>query len=415
MYCGSCMHDNTWARALRDAGAEVTLIPTYTPVRVDEHDESLDRIFFGGINVYLNAHFRWWRHLPRFATRWLDHPTIIRWATSRSISNDATELGELTISMLQGDHGPHRVATEELARYISQELKPDVVIFSNALLSGAVPVLREQFAGRIICVLQGDDVFLDILPDQHRSQVMDLMHETTQGFHSFFTHSHFYRDYMRDYLSLGDAQMDTLPLGIDFTGCATEPSLRDDTFTVGYFARIAPEKGLHHLADAFLLLKKKVPDAKLKFGGFLGDQHQKYLDGILAQLASFGEDVEYIGSPHTHDEKVAFLQSIDVLSVPTEFQEPKGIYVMEALANGIPVVQPRHGAFPEIIEQTQGGLLVEPKNPQALADALASMADRSVREPLAQQGWSAVREYFSQQRMAERTLELLTATRQPAE
>ena len=54
MFCGSCMHDNTWARSLKNAGAQVTLLPTYTPLRLDEHDESSNPVFLGGINVYLD-------------------------------------------------------------------------------------------------------------------------------------------------------------------------------------------------------------------------------------------------------------------------------------------------------------------------------------------------------------------------
>ena len=75
--------------------------------------------------------------------------------------------------------------------------------------------------------------------------------------------------------------------------------------------------------------------------------------------------------------KIAFLQSLDVMSVPATYAEPKGIFLLEAMATGVPVVQPRRGAFPEIIERTGGGLLVEPDDAEALADGLLTIWTRS--------------------------------------
>ena len=120
MFCGSCMHDNTWAKALRAAGVEVSLIPLYTPIRVDEEDQTSSPVFFGGINTYLNDHFSLWRRIPRFMTRWLDSPAMIDRATRGAISNDATELGSMAVSMLRGEEGPHRRAGEELAEFVAR-------------------------------------------------------------------------------------------------------------------------------------------------------------------------------------------------------------------------------------------------------------------------------------------------------
>ena len=121
-----------------------------------------------------------------------------------------------------------------------------------------------------------------------------------------------------------------------------------------------------------------------------------------------GNAFEYIGSPATHAEKVAFYKSVDVLSVPTEFLEPKGLYVLEALANGVPVVQPRHGAFPELVEATGGGRLVTPGVADELADALEElMLDPDTRYSLGATGQINVREQFNPQVMAAATLDVL--------
>ncbi|MBT5017489.1 MAG: glycosyltransferase family 4 protein, partial [Planctomicrobium sp.] len=238
------MHDNTWARSLMQAGHEVSLIPTYTPIRVDDHNESQEKVFFGGINVFLNEKVPGWRFLPRAMTRWLDRPSLIQWATSRSVSNNAEDLGPLTISMVKGESGPHHAAIRELDEYISDHLKPDVVIFSNALLVGAVRELKKRFSGPVLCVLQGDDVFLDGLKPNYRETVIDLISERAQEFDGFLVHSHFYKEYISNYLNLPVEKFSVIPLGIDFTGHDGKPKLDEDkAFTVGYFARIAPEKG----------------------------------------------------------------------------------------------------------------------------------------------------------------------------
>lgn len=408
MFCGSCMHDNTWARSLMGLGLEVTLIPTYTPIRVDEANASLGRVFMGGLNVYLNARWKPWRYVPRFMQRLIDQPWLIRWATQMAVSNEASELGDLTISMLSGEHGPHAAAGAELVQYLTSELRPDVVIFSNALLAGVLPQLRAKFPGPIVCVLQGDDVFLDGLAESYRRQAIDLITQYSQHFDLFLTHTRFYRDYMARYLGLPHQKFQVVPLGIDLTGHTGEPRIRQDhPFTVGYFARIAPEKGLHHLVAAFRQLKDQVPEARLKLGGYLSPHQQGFLDESLKLAGEFRSDVSYVGSPPDHAGKVDFLNSIDVLSVPTEFLEPKGIYVLESLANGIPVVQPAHGSFPELIEATAGGILVPPRDIAALAQALVNMSDPEIRMKYASHGWHALREFHTSEISARRTWELL--------
>lgn len=419
MFCGSCMHDNTWARALIDAGCEVSLLPTYTPIRVDEENLSDRRVFLGGVNVYLDYRWRLWQKLPRSLERWLDAPWVLRLASRLSARNDAARLGDLALAMLSGERGPQHREIEELARFIGKSLQPDVVIFSNALLSGALHRVRERYTGPVYCTLQGDDVFLDGLPESHRDRAIAAVADHAREFDGFFVHSRFYLEYMADYLSLPRENFRQLPLGIDLTGHDGRPDERaaSDPFTIGYFARIAPEKGLHHLVDAFLQFHPRYPEVKLRVGGNLSPQDRSYYRKARQTLKACGawEAFEYVGSPQTHDEKVAFYRSVDVVSVPTEFQEPKGLYVLEALANGRPVVQPGHGAFPELIEATGGGRLVEPRDPQALADAWEDMLrDVDQRHSFGATGQVNVREKFSAQVMAEATLQLLKDAQQPA-
>ena len=409
MFCGSCMHDNTLARALQAQGHEVTLIPLYTPIRVDELDVSEHRVFLGGINVYLAGRWPWWSRLPRWVRSWLDTPAVLRFVSRFAVSSDARELGDLTIALLRGDHGPHREAIAELVDWLAQDLRPDCVLLSNALLAGVVPRLRQAYRGPVWSLLQGDDIFLNDLVEPFRSRAFELMQGLMPQFTGLLTHSDYYRGEMSRQLRFPPAQARVVPLGIDFAGHEGTPrAVSQEPFTIGYFARICPEKGLHNLVAAFRRLHARHPHTRLRAAGFLGARDQGWFEQLRREAADLGDAFEYLGSPPDHAGKVAFLKGLDLFSVPTSYREPKGLSVLEALANGVPVVQPRHGAFPELLEATGGGLLVEPENPEALAAGLERlMLDASLRTGLAATGWRRVREAFSMERMARETAAVL--------
>lgn len=407
MFCGSCMHDNAWARALIAAGHRVTLIPTYTPIRVDEEDLSIDRVFFGGINVYLDSRYRPWRRLPRGLKAWLDRPGVIsaitRWFGG--VSNSAADLGDLTLSILDGESGPLGEAGNELAEFL-RDLNPDAVVFSNALLCGALRRLKQLYRGPVYCILQGDDVFLDELPPPVRAKVIDRISQRAAEFDGFLTHTEFYRDYIAQYLRLPVEKFRTIPLSIDASELPVPltPRPADAPFTVGYFARIAPEKGLHHLFSAFDIHRQSHPDSRLLIGGYLPERHTAWFEDLRQRARDW--NVEYVGSPDSLEAKREFFSRIDVLSVPTEFLEPKGLYVLEALAAGVPVAQPAHGSFPELLTRTSGGILVPPRNPVALAEALTALKlDPINRRRLGQNGAEAVRALHSPEALADATIQ----------
>lgn len=408
MFCGSCMLDNAWARALRNAGAEITLIPLYTPIRVDEEDLSSKRVFFGGINLYLEGRFRFWRKIPRAWTRWLDHPAIIRWATSRAVSRDARELGEMAVAMLDGEHGPHARAGEELAQFLG-ELRPDVVCFSNALLSGPLRAIQQHYRGPIYCVLQGDDVFLQMLVPPWQNQVIERVSTRAADFDGYLAHSAYYRDFMSGLLNLDLDKFSLLPLAIDTTlqpGAPRSQPRRPPT--IGYFARICHEKGFHLFLEAAALAASRHPEWRFLAGGWLGHEHATYFQTHLAQWSEVLRDrFEYVGSPSTHEEKTALFERFDLLSVPTVYREPKGLYVLEAQANGVPVVQPDHGAFPEMMSTARGGLTVTPNNPEALVAGWEEVLLSDERyAALSRRGYEDVRQFHSLETLAARSLEL---------
>ena len=411
MYCGSCMHDNTLARALTQLGVDVQLIPTYTPIRTDEEDVSIGRVFFGGINIFLEQKVPLYRSLPAFVGRPLDQPWLIRWATSGTSSASAASLGELTVSMLQGSAGFQHKEVDQLCSWLADSVRPQLVVFTNMLIAGCAPRIKAELGIPILVTLQGDDIFLNHLPDQYRSQALEEIRRLVEHVDGFLVHSQYYADFMEQYLGIPPDKFCRAPLGIDTQGFPTE--LTDASSrppTIGYLARLSPEKGLHVLADAFLLLRQRAEtqNARLHIAGWLGEDHREYAEGVFEKLkqAGLADAFRYFGVVD-RNEKIEFLKGLDVLSVPTTYREPKGLFVLEALAAGVPVVQPKHGAFPELIASLGGGRLVPPEDPASLAEQLHGLlCDADTRRQLAGDGQQAVHAGCNAEAMAKDTLQV---------
>lgn len=385
MYCGSCMHDNAIARALRDQGVDCLLQPVYTPTRVDGPSMARDNVFFGGIHIYLLQQMPWIRWIPAKLRRSLDWPPLIRFATRRAASTDAAKLGDMAVSMLQGTHGRQAEEVTRLVDWLADEMKPDAIVLSNLLIGGALPEIRRRLPDtRQIVILQGDDIFLDHLPQAQRDQCVSLCRELIASIDVLVTNSQFYADKMGAIFDVPSEKMVIMPLSID-TKPFTEPSehsSEQDEFRLGYFARVAPEKGFHRLVEAFIRLagRPENRNVTLHAAGWLGDANNEYFETQMSLLEEAGlfDRFTYHGSPDL-PQKVEFLKTLDLLSVPTEYEEPKGLFVLEALASGVPVVQPDHGAFGELIESTGGGILVKPNDVASLAEGIQTLKDDITR------------------------------------
>lgn len=414
MYCGSCLRDNALATELIARGHDVTLLPVYTPTLTDEPNVSQEKVFFGGISVYLEQYVPLFRKSPRWLDRLWDSTPMLQLASRRSISTSPKMLGELTVSMLKGEAGFQRKEISKLLDWLGHEGSPDLVSLPYTLLLGVAQPIKEGLNRPICCTLQGEDLFLEGLHEPYRSQAKDLIRVNLDQVDAFIAVSDYYAEFMQDYLGIPDEKIRVVPLGINLQGypAGIDPRERERSqpFTIGYFARIAPEKGLHVLADAYRRLRKgdKLPPARLEVAGYLAPEHRKYLSDIEGQMkdAGLASEFHYRGALD-REQKIEFLRHLDVLSVPATYDEPKGMFLLEAMACGVPLVQPRRGAFTEIIEKTGGGLLVSPDDPESLGAGLSRIyADPALGKELGKSGFEKVREHYSVALMADRALEV---------
>lgn len=401
------MRDNTLAAALIRKKRDVVLIPMYSPIKTDEPSVSTDRVFYGGINVFLQQKSSLFRLGSRLLDRFLDAPGVLRMAMRRAGATLPDGLGPLTISMLKGEHGSQRRELEKLIAGLTA-YRPDVIHLPDALFVGLARPLHDALGATVVCTLTGEDIFLDALPSVHRDEAHELIRRAARDVHGFISVTRHYGEYARQNFGVADDQLHHVPLGIRIEPhelASIDAAARP--FTIGYLARICPEKGLHVLCDAFIELHRRGRNCRLRAAGYTPETSRSYVDDITSRIEKAGlqDQFEFLGEVDRVG-KVNLLRSCDVFSVPTVYREAKGIYVLEAMSQGVPVVQPDHGSFPELIEATGGGLLFPPNDAKALADRISQlMDDAAMRREIGERGRNAVASSFNEDLMADRAWE----------
>ncbi len=403
MVCGSCLRDNRLAAALIAKGRSVLLMPLYTPLRTDEADVSGGEVQLGGISVYLRHKLPFLRHMPAWLARALSGRRLLASVARFGSATRAEELGALTVSVLKGEHGPQRAELDRLIAALKPQ-RPDIVNLPNLMLLGAAKPLREALGARIVCTLGGEDIFLDALPQPHRSESFRLIAEATGSVDAFIAVTRYYSDHASRHFNLPAQRVRTVPLGVNVENFPpAEPP--PPPMTIGFLARLCPAKGLHLLAEAFVALRKGGTHARLRVAGYMASVDAGYVRHVRGRLDAEGlrDDVDWVGEVDLSG-KAEFLRSLHVFCVPTVYPESKGLSIIEAMACGVSVVQPAHGSFPELVGETGAGLLFPPGDVPSLASALAQLlGDSNRRRELGDKGRAAASERFSAERMAEET------------
>ncbi len=424
MYCGSCLRDGALAAALKRLGHDVVFVPTYTPLKIEAENVAVDQIFYGGVNVYLQQISRFFRHTPRFLDRLLDAKGLLRWVSKLGQTTSARDLARLTLSVLRGEEGNQAKELHRLIEWLATQERPEVVVLPNSLFAGLAGPLRQRLGAPVLCQVAGEDMFVEDFPEPWRTEVRRELKRQVAGLDAILAPNRYYARFMADYLGLPEERTRVVPIGIDLEGYAdreppneavsgkpTEGNKPAGGKTVGYLARICPQKGLHVLAEAFRILRSRpaTADCRLRVAGYLAGEFRGYFELVESDLRAWGlsDCFEYVGELDSAGKR-RFLGELDVFSVPVVYPEPKGQFVPEALAAGTPVVLPRLGCLPEWVEATDGGILVEPGDATALADGLeALLCDPARALDLGRQGRDVVRARFSSHTMAEETARVL--------
>ena len=413
------MRDNALANALIKDGHEAELLPMYLPLMLDEDSEAQESdspVFFGGINIFLQQKFAVFRHSPGWFDKLLNKPNLLRSAAKRSHMTSARDHGQMTFEMLRLDGEVFEKELNKLYSWINHHGVPDALCLSTALQAGLAKEIKKQWDIPVICYFQGEDSFLDSLPDDFRDQCWQLMAERCQDADALLAPSKFYARMMERRLGMDEDRIRLQINGINLEGFQASQGASDEHPAIGYLARMCEVKGLPLMIDAFVHLRTQLGNdsARLKVAGAMTKGDVPLVESLKSKLAEAGlwDSVEWLPNI-SRDEKLAFLSSLSLFSVPVQYEEAFGLYGIEAMAASVPIVQPNASAFPEIIETTGGGECVDIDGPESLAEAWQNLLQDPERlKTMGEQGRLGVERSYSMQAMKNAFLEVVESMRQ---
>lgn len=414
MYCGNCFRDNALVSALRRQGHETVMVPLYLPMTLDESPAAGQTpTFFGGINVYLSQVSSLYRRAPAVIRSLFDSPKLLKWAAGKAAKTRAEDVGELTLSMLQGENGNQARELEEMIGWLETLPRPDAVYLSNALLVGFARELRSRLKTRVICFLQSEETFLDSIHEPEKTNCWKTLCEQGKAIDGWIAPTHYFADRMARRLEIPQSKLQVVPNGIQLEGYRDIQRPVGSPPSLGFFARMCPDKGLDIVVDAFIEVRRRssVPGLQLRIGGGCGPGDEPFVARQKSKLSAAGLSDAVSFHPNvTRQEKIEFLSRCSVLSVPARMSEAFGLYLIESMAAGTPVLQPDVCGYREIIEATGGGVHYPENTPGALANAVEQLfKDPARMDSLGKTARTAIADRYTDDAMARG---ILAATRQ---
>ena len=409
-YCENCLRDAALVRAMRRRDHDVLMVPLYLPLQADKTEPvSNAPLFFGGVNVFLQHKFALFRKTPRWIDKLFDSRKLLNWAARKAGMTNARDLGETTISMLEGEDGRQVKELDRLVDwFVETQHDPGVVCLSNILLGGLTRRIKDRLRVPVVCLLQDEDGFLDGLTSPYAERAWEIVRRRARDIDGFIAVSTYFAQTMQKRLDVKEERMHVVHMGIDLNNYAPSPTA-PSVPTIGFLSRMCPERGLETLVDAFIVLKRRggFQSIRLQISGGRSAADEPFVQRLQDKLHAAGvrDNVDFLDS-FDQDARLAFLQSLSVLSVPERDPVAYGLYVLESLAMGVPVVEPAIGCFPETIEMTGGGVLYTPGSPEALADAIAPLLrDPEAARRLGEEGRQGVRRAFDVEETARKMAE----------
>lgn len=410
-YCENCIRDAMLLRQFHKLGHEAVALPMYLPAGTEQQDVHKGPLFFGGVNVYLQQKFPLFRHTPRWLDKWLDSPKLLTLLSRRASMTSAAQLGEMTLSMLQGKDGRQAKELDRLLDWlILPDNKPDVVMLSNALLLGLAKPIRQKLGCAVVSFLQDEDGFIDGLGAPWSQQVWDLMRLCAADTDLFIAVSRYYHSFMGDRLALSPSKIHYVYPGLnvsEYTPASDLPQIP----VIGYLARMCRDNGLEMLIDVLCRLTEdpRLRDVRLKICGGRTRDDERMLKNIHRQIIArnLQTQIEFMDD-FDADKRRDFLRSISLMCVPFRKPAAYGLCVLEAMACGVGFVQPNTGVFPEYAQLSNAGMLYEPNTADNLAGILRSLLMDPVKmRQMGLNGRRAIEQHFNLSTSVQRLVDLL--------
>jgi len=406
-YCGNCYRDMIYLRAIRNVpGIDASAIPLYLPPDDTNEESGFDRnVFFGAISMYLREKASFLRNMPAFLDKFLDSAPMLKIAARSSGTTSTKGLEDMTLSMIKGEKAFPEKELKRLVKYLTKNGKPDVIHLSNALIIGLARQLKRHMDVKIVCSLLNEDDWIDEMIEPYRSDAWRLISEEAANVDTFITPSNYYKELFISKTGFLGKNVYIVPLALD-TRNLNIPPKKNNYPAVGYFSRINWQNGFDKLVDAFIDLKTddKLPGLTLHVsGGFTGSD-KVFISEQIRKIKYHGLKSFIRIYPEFHgNSKEEFFSNIDIMCVPVRKHDGFGLYILEANAAGVPVVQPDTGAFPEIIEKTKGGITYTPDTVKELSASLTRLFENhSLRASLGEKGRENVLKELSLSGMSDR-------------
>jgi glycosyltransferase involved in cell wall biosynthesis len=371
-------------------GMEAAAVPLYLPPEKVYIESGFDtNVFFGAISLYIREKVHFLSNMPAFLDKILDSAPMLKIAAGMAGTTRTEGLEDITLNMINSHNSSREKEVKRLVKYLVRNGKPDVIHLSNALIIGLARQIKQLMDVRIVCSLQNEDDWLNDMAEPFQSMAWKMIAEESGNIDAFISPSVYYKDFFAGKAGFPGDKIHVVPSGIDLTDVG-ESTKAEGLPAIGFFSRVSYHNGFDKLADAFIMLKNEKEFSGLMLhvcGGFTSDD-KPFIRQQIEKIRKNGfKSSVRIYPGFQGNGKQEFLNSIDVLSVPVRKYDGYGLYILEANAAGIPVVQPATGAFPEILEMTRGGILYQPDDIETLSENLRTLLrDKTRAKDLGREG-----------------------------
>ncbi|MDR0305545.1 MAG: glycosyltransferase family 4 protein [Chitinispirillales bacterium] len=403
-YCENCVRDHALVSGLRALEHEVSVVPMYLPVKeTGGNDGSGVPVMFGAVRLYLIDKFPSLKRAPDALLGMLDNRMILDLAAGFASSTRAGGHEEMTIDMIKGEEGPFADEFDKLTDWLLKQ-SFDLIFLPNAFLLGIASAVKAKSSIPVACLLQDEHVWVDASDPIYRERTWKIISDKCEFADMLYTHSLWYKKKICGLADISPESVSCIPLGVDPAKYVVSSGIGQSS--IGYISRLCSVMGAGVLADAYCqLLKDKTCDnAVLEFCGGYTKDDLPVIKSSRKKVAGFDGQMRI----HKHfslSHRTELLSKLSVLSVPVQESIAFGGFITEAMASGVPVVQPDDGGFTEVISETECGVLYSPNTPEALAGALEkTLYDKDKLKAMAQAGREAVLQKYNNVNMAKEAL-----------